>query len=227
MLDLDLLKKIPLFEGLKGEDLESVRTICQLKHYEHNKMIVHEEDPAGSFLYIVFKGRVKVTLNNEEGKETILAMLGSGDFFGEISIFDEGPRSATVTAMIDSELILIRKEDLLAELKHYPDMMFRILVGMSRRLRKADQQIVNLAWMDVYGRVARILLQLADEQGVPNGKFVEIEKRPTHQELASMTGTSRETVTRVLNDLERQNYLFCDHRRFLIDRKQLETKTQE
>ncbi len=201
-----ILQQIPLFSSLKTEELEAISKVTLNKNFPKDKIILLE-DEEGDTLFIIIKGKVKVTTFSENGKEVIFSLLGEGDFFGDMSLLDGKPRSASVISMEDSELQLIRRAEFYRLLEEHPRIALKLLEELASRLRKADERIESLALLDVTGRIAGILLQLAGERGVTSYKKVLIKSRPTHQELANMVGTTRETVTRVLNQLEHKKYI--------------------
>ena len=202
----NVLQQIPLFTALKTEELEAIKRVTINKNFPKDKIILLE-DEEGDTLFIILKGKVKVTTFTENGKEVIFSILGEGDFFGDMSLLDGKPRSASVISMEDSELQLIRRSDFYRMLEDHPRIALKLLEELALRIRKADERIESLALLDVTGRVAGILLQLAEERGVAIGNQVTIQSRPTHQELANMVGTTRETVTRVLKQLEQNKYI--------------------
>jgi CRP-like cAMP-binding protein len=189
------LRGVPLFAHLGDEELSRVAGAVRERTYPRNSVIVFEDDP-GDALYIVAGGQVKVVLIGEDGREVILAVLTQGDFFGEMSLIDDEPRSAHVIAMEDAQLLVLRREDFQRGMEEYPRIALGLLRALSRRLRRADDKIGALVLLDVLGRVARILLELADESG---GDL--ITKRVTHHTLAQMIGSSRETVSRTIREL--------------------------
>jgi CRP-like cAMP-binding protein len=189
------LRGVPLFAHLGEEELSRVTGAVRERTYPKNSVIVFEDDP-GDALYIVAGGQVKVVLIGEDGREVILAVLAQGDFFGEMSLIDDEPRSAHVIAMEDAQLLVLRREDFQRSMEEYPRIALGLLRALSRRLRRADDKIGALVLLDVLGRVARILLELADESG---GDL--ITKRVTHHTLAQMIGSSRETVSRTIREL--------------------------
>jgi CRP-like cAMP-binding protein len=153
-------------------------------------VIVFEDDP-GDALFLVAAGRVKVVLIAEDGREVILSVLGEGSFFGEMAVIDEEPRSAHVIAMEDSSLLVLRREDFHARLRHSPEVAISLLKEISRRLRRADEKIGSLVLLDVNGRVAHLLLRMAEDEGGDH-----ITRKLTHHTIAQMIGSSRETVSR-------------------------------
>ena len=154
-------------------------------------------------LALVLAGRAKVQHSDTEGKEVILAILGPGEFFGEMSLIDDAPRSASVITVEPCDFISIQKDSFKAALASSPDMAMQIMRGLVRRLREADKKIETLALLDVYGRVARVLLDFSEQV---NGERVVKNKLP-RQEIAKMIGASREMVSRVMKGLEVDGYI--------------------
>ena len=183
-------------------------------------VLLAEEE--GDTLFIIVKGKVKVTSLAEDGREVIFSILKEGDFFGEMALLDGKPRSATVIATEDTELLLLRRPDFTRLLEGSPQLAIKMLAELAGRLRKADRQIESLALLDVHGRVVRTLLQLAEEQGVTTEGGIEIANRPTHQDLAHMCGTTRETVSRIIRELQRNGYVRLEGRKItILDEKRL------
>jgi CRP/FNR family cyclic AMP-dependent transcriptional regulator len=175
------------------------------------------EDDAGDALYLVASGQVKVVLVAEDGREVILSVLGQGAVFGEMSVIDEEPRSAHVIAMEDSVLVVLRREDFQNRLRQSPDVAIALLRELSRRLRRADEKIANLELLDVNGRVASLLLRMAEEEGGDR-----ITRRLTHHTIAQMIGSSRETVSRTMRALVDRGVLDVSRRQIVLkDRRHL------
>jgi len=149
-------------------------------------------------LYIVISGRLKVMMSDAEGKEVILSILGSGEFFGEMGLIDDSPRSASVVAIETCELLCVNKRDFNRLLAENFDMAMAVMRGLVKRLREADRKINSLALLDVYGRVARLLIDMSE---VVDGQKV-VTKRLPKQDIAKMIGASREMVSRVMKDLQ-------------------------
>jgi len=202
----DILQQIPLFSSLNKIELEAIDRVSITKIFPKEKIILLEDED-GDTLFIIKNGKVKVTTFSESGKEVIFSILNAGDFFGEMSLLDGKPRSATVVSMEDAQIQLIRRAEFYRLLEDHPRIALRLLEELASRLRKADERIESLSILDVTGRIAGILLQLAEDRGITNNNEVLIKSRPTHQELANMVGTTRETVTRVLKQLEDKNYI--------------------
>ncbi len=191
----DVLKKVPLFSDLSEAELARFAEVTREREYPKNSVILFEDDP-GDALYIVSAGQVKVVLIGEDGREVILSVLGDGDFFGEMALIDDEPRSAHVIAMKDSQLLVLRRDDFQAQLVAQPKIGLKLLRVLVQRLRRADEKIGGLVLLDVNGRVARLLLDMADEGGGP-----KITRRLTHHTIAQMIGSSRETVSRAMREL--------------------------
>jgi CRP/FNR family cyclic AMP-dependent transcriptional regulator len=190
-----VLEKVPLFGQLGPADLQRVLELARERAYPKNSVILFEDDP-GDALYVVATGQVKVVLIGEDGREVILSVLGEGEFFGEMALIDDEPRSAHVIAMEDSTLVVLRREDFTNILMQVPAIALALLKELSRRLRRVDEKVGSLVLLDVNGRVAQLLLELADEEGGER-----ITRRLTHHTIAQMIGSSRETVSRTMRDL--------------------------
>ena len=193
---MEVLRKVPLFSGLSEADLAAFAELTRERSYPKGSVIVFEDDP-GDALFLVAAGQVKVVLIAEDGREVILSVLGEGTFFGEMAVIDEEPRSAHVIAMEDSSLLVLRREDFHARLRHSPEVAISLLKEISRRLRRADEKIGSLVLLDVNGRVAHLLLRMADDEGGDR-----ITRKLTHHTIAQMIGSSRETVSRTMRELQ-------------------------
>jgi len=217
----DFLATVPLFSGIDRTELQRFADMTRERFYPRGSVILFENDP-GDSLFVVRQGRVKVVLIGEDGREVILGVLGVSDHFGELSLIDDRPRSAHVIAMDDSHLLVLRREDFRKRVEASPAVAWALLGELSRRLRRADEKIGGLVLLDVPGRIARLLLDLADESG-----GTTIEKRLTHQTIAQMIGASRETVSRAMKDFQEANWVSIERRRItLADRPALEQRAQ-
>ncbi len=195
MSSLDDLKRVPLFSDLAEGELVRFAEVTREREYPRNSVILFEDDP-GDSLYIVSSGQVKVVLIGEDGREVILSVLNDGDFFGEMSLIDDEPRSAHVIAMRDSRLLVLRRDDFQQQVQQHPSIALKLLKVLVQRLRRADAKIGGLVLLDVNGRVAKLLLDLADESGGP-----KVARKLTHHTIAQMIGSSRETVSRAMREL--------------------------
>lgn len=197
-MDLSVLRKIPLFAEFDDEQIAEVGKLVQTRRVPKHQIIVYEGDPGDSF-YVLLKGSVAVSRMTGEGKETILSILKENDFFGEMALFDSSLRSASVKTLTDVEVGLITRADFLDLLGKNPSIGRSLVVALAERLREANQQIAASAYQDIRSRLAALLLKLSEKFGerVPEG--LRITQRLTNQEMASMVGTTRETVNRTLN----------------------------
>ncbi|HCR16840.1 MAG TPA: Crp/Fnr family transcriptional regulator [Candidatus Latescibacteria bacterium] len=211
----ELLKRVSLFEGLNDEELSTLSQVALPRLFPKDRVVIMAEDE-GDTLFVISTGQVKVSIVSEDGREVILSMLGKGNFFGEMSLLDGHPRSANVTTMQETELLMLRRADFLRLIQNKPQIAVKLLAVLASRLRKTDRKIKGLALSDVTGRITQTLLQLAEEQGSTTPEGVLIHNRPTHQDLANMSGTTRETVSRVLKRLESQGYIVHKGKDLLI-----------
>ena len=195
------LSEIPLFSQLREGDIARLAAATQERNYPKNSVILFEND-RGDALYVVLSGQVKVVIIAEDGREVILSIRGKGDFFGEMSLIDDEPRSAHVIAMEDSRLLTLRRDDFNRCLREMPEIATGLLREMCRRLRQADSKIGSLVLLDVPGRVARLLLEMADRND-----GVNITQKLTHHIIAQIIGSSRETVSRTMRDFMAQNLI--------------------
>ena len=200
-MSIDNLNSVPLFIDLDEDEIANVEMSCTPRKYPKNSMVILEEE-FGDIIFIILVGTVKITRVNDEGKEVILALLGPGEIFGEMAILDGEARSANALAQEDCELLAIQKSEFLNLLKKNFKISFALLGELAKRLRKSDQQIEALSLSDAEHRIGVSVLNLAEDMGVIRKGQVTIEKLPFQQDIANMSGTSRETVSRVLKLFE-------------------------
>jgi len=211
----NVLKNIPLFADIKDEILEKIFDLVQKRVYKRNNIILMEED-VGDTLFILNEGSVKITRLSDDGREVILSILGDGDFFGEMSIFDGESRSANVIALEDSKVFILKRGDFLDLLEKHPKIAIALLQEMAVRLRRSDQQIEGLSLSDAESRIAMSIIRLAEDLGVIKMGQVIINNLPFQQDIANMAGTSRETVSRMLKALERKGLIQRKGRKLII-----------
>ena len=205
-----LLKGVDLFSELTEEQLGLLANLVVVQDFNRDETVVLEGDCSMKALYLIASGTVQVYMTGIDGCETILSFLERGDFFGEMSLIDGEPRSASVRTVTDAQLMIIHREPFLSLIRQTPEIAMSLLSEMSKRLRKANKQIGSLSTMSVSGRVAGTLLHLMEERGMrihtDNGQMVTvIHNRPTQQQLADMSGTTRETVSRICSMLVKAN----------------------
>lgn len=214
----ELLKRVALFHEADPEELDRIASLLTAKDVAKDAHIVTQDEP-GDALFIIAKGRVKVVIFGDNGREVILGLLKAGEFFGEMSLLDDLPRSANVVASEDSTVLILKRELFAEHIKKSPITALNVMAELSRRLRRADEIIGNLATLDVYGRVAHIMIDLAKKDGEEVEGGILIRERPTQQDIASMIGTSRETVSRVLSEFQRRGFVEMRGREILLSRK--------
>ncbi|MEZ5740314.1 MAG: Crp/Fnr family transcriptional regulator [Burkholderiaceae bacterium] len=195
------LRRVPLFSSLGDAQIDLLANGSVRRNYPKGRTIVAEGEPSSS-LYILLSGRAKVQRSDSEGKEVILAVLTSGEFFA-MSLIDDSPRSASVITIESCDFMAINKDGFKSMMSQNMEMAMAVMRGLVRRLREADKKIETLALLDVYGRVARVLLDFSENQG---GERVIRSKLP-RQEIAKMIGASREMVSRVMKGLEVDGYI--------------------
>ena len=196
-----LIRNVPLFSLLRDTELVLLTQVLLRKPYPKNSTVVAAGDPADA-LYIVISGRLKVMMSDKKGREVILAILNQGDVFGEMGLIDQAPRSATVVTIESCELLTITRADFTKCLARNFDLTMNVIRGLVTRLREADRKIGSLALMDVCGRVARLLMEMAE---TVDGQKV-VTKLPK-QQIAKMVGATREMVTRVMKEMETSGHI--------------------
>jgi len=196
--NLELIRRIPLFAALTPTQATFVADAVEKRRYRKGDVIV-EQGKKSDFLAILLTGRARVVTADEKGREVILATLQAGDHLGEMSLIDNQPHSATVRADVQTDVLLLGRPEFVRCLPENNALAFAIMKGLVKRLRAADRKIESLALMDVYGRVARALLDLASPLNPGTGV---IAGKVSRLELAKTIGASREMVSRVLKDLE-------------------------
>ncbi|MCR4303253.1 MAG: Crp/Fnr family transcriptional regulator [Gallionella sp.] len=206
-------KDIPLFADLSESDHDLLLQVAVRGTYPRHAILVREGDPGDRF-YLLRKGMAKVYLEASNGREVILAILGPGDFFGEMAMIDQEPCSANVMALEESEFVSIGKAEFQKAINTSPKMAITLLKVLCRRLREADQQIESLALKDVQARVEQALRAIAE----PEGDQLIIPALITHRDIAAMVGASREMVTRVFRVLEASGIIRVDGRRTTLTR---------
>jgi CRP-like cAMP-binding protein len=211
----EFLKKVPLFSELSDEDLDRLLSISREKFYPKDS-VIFQRDEVGNFFFIICFGRVKVVIETEDGKEAILSILYPTEFFGEMSLLDGEPRSATIIALENTRVLIIQRDEFLKLLYNHPEISLKILKTLSLRLRKANRQIETLMFFDAPGRIARILLDIVLDKGVKTEKGIAVDLDFTRQELGSLIGVSRETATRTLKAFEDEGIISVEKNHIII-----------
>ena len=214
-LNPQILKSVPLFSAFSDSQLGQLLTCVQHRSYPRNAFILRAGEETDA-LYLMLSGRVKVLIPDEEGHEVILSMMGPQEFFGEMGLLDDLTRSASVETLEPCEMLRLSRAGFTNILKDNFELAMLIIRNLVRRLRDADRKIESLALIDVYGRVARLLIDMAKNV---DGKWV-VEHAPPKQEIARMIGASREMVSRVVKDLHQKGLIRADKRRIHVLDKQ-------
>ena len=211
---VSLLKDISLFSDIDEESLKYLEQVAVKKSFPKNTILFTKGDETDS-LYIIKSGKVKTIIVDEDGKEMILSTQGAGEYFGEMSLIDKEPRSATIMTKTPTQMLIIHRDDFLKVFNSNPDMVYGLFKVLLRRLRKATDKVESLAFKDVYGRIAGLLTQLAKPE---DNKWV-IEDKLTHMEIAHMVGCSREMVSKILKELTIGGYISTLKKQITIHKK--------
>lgn len=203
-----------IFGQLDETRAKTLFTDFQRRTYAKNSFVINAGDNSDCF-YLIQSGKIKIIILDEEGKEVILSILDPGEHFGEFSLIDGQPRSASAVTMEESALLIVSKDQFRECLTKNPDIAERVMVSLTQRLRDADRKIEGLALYDVYSRLVRTLSDLSMEQ---DGKLI-LPQRLTHQDLANMVGASREMITRILRDLAIGGYISIENREITLLKK--------
>ena len=211
----DVVKAAPLFAVL--DDDTSSTLVQSMTHIrlERGDIVFHEGDP-GDRIYIIGEGKVKLGRRNADGRQNLIAILGPGEMFGELSLFDPAPRTATATAVAETQLLGLANEDLNALLDERPAVAMVLLEALAKRLRRTNENLADLAFTDVPGRVAKALLDLSHRFGRPVEDGILVAHDLTQEELAQLVGASRETVNKVLSDFATRGWLRLEAKAVLV-----------
>ncbi|HHT9130529.1 MAG TPA: Crp/Fnr family transcriptional regulator, partial [Candidatus Brocadiaceae bacterium] len=220
-MNTDYLKTIPLFLNLSQEQLNFIESCSRKFSVTKGTVIIYQEDNSLD-LFIILSGKINVSLLHEDGREVTLDILTQGDFFGELSLFDKNPRSATVTAISDSKILILPRVFFIKLMMENPDMIFKFLQVMAARLRKADEKIDTLTFLDVCGRVSKLIIDLAKRKGEKLPDSTIKIRCPTHQVIANQIGASRESVTKALKSLISKGLINVKDKELVISQKQFE-----
>ncbi|MBI4384668.1 MAG: Crp/Fnr family transcriptional regulator [Nitrospinae bacterium] len=213
--NFNTLKQVSIFSSLREPHLAELCKIAREKSFPKNSVVFHQNDP-GNVLFILKSGAVKISITDDRDKEVILRMIYENDFFGEMSLLDGHFRSATITAVEPSRALIIYREDFIRLIRENAAVVLEMLTVLSRRLRKTDEAIASLTFNDAYGKVARVLLGLMEEQGKRQGDEVVLNLALSRQDLANMAGISRETFIRVLNEFQLRGCLKAERKKIVV-----------
>ena len=215
--ELSYFKLVNIFDGLSDEELRELTALSRRRSFRSGEVIFHRDDP-GQVMYVIKEGKVKICLISPDGQEISLVVFGKGDYFGEFALLDGLPRSADAIALERVECYALQRSDFHNAIMKSPKIAIRVMEVLCERLRKTDQQVEDLIFLDVYGRVAKKLLELSDTHGKKVDDGIRIDVRLTQQELASMVGASRESVNKVLGYFTDKHYISTDKHRITLHR---------
>ena len=210
-----ILQQVEIFQGLSEQELDALSASSSSRSFPKNTVVIHENDPADS-LFIIETGKVKVYCSDKNGKEFIMNTQSEGDYFGELALLDDSTRSASVRTVEKSSFSIIYKDDFSRVLDDHPNITRKLMRNLAARVRKLTADVKSLALQDVYGRVANVLTDLAEERG--DGTQY-IPEKLTQQDIADRVGASREMVARMLKDLTIGDYIRFEGRHIIINAK--------
>ena len=214
-IDQEVIRKAPLFTAL--DDAASASLLANMVSVKIAKgTILFAEGDGGDQLYVIAEGKLKLGTSSGDGRENLLSILGPGEMFGELSLFDPGPRTSTATAVTDAKLLSLGQEKLLPWLAENPMVSLQLLAGLAQRLRRTNEAVGDLVFSDVPGRVAKALIDLGERFGKQTDEGLFVHHDLTQEELAQLVGASRETVNKALADFAGRNWLKLDGRAVLI-----------
>jgi CRP-like cAMP-binding protein len=211
----ELLTAVPLFSGIPPEIVGQLAELMKPRRLSKGQALFFKGDP-GEHLYVIRSGEVKLVLSGGEGQESILEVMREGDYFGEMALFDEEPRSADAVSAQETVLLSLHRNDFRDLVRRYPDMAFSIFCALSRRLRRTTDLLEESIFLDVAARLARVLLRLARDFGEETPAGTRITRSCTQQELADMVGATRPRVSEHLQRFRRQQILGLESREIVI-----------
>ena len=214
-MDDDVVRQAPLFAVLDDDAASALKSSMTPVQLGRGQVLFHEGDP-GDRLYVIIDGKVKLGRTSGDGRENLLAVLGPGEMFGELSLFDPGPRNATATAVADTSLIGLGEDGLTTWLGGRPEVARQLLRALARRLRRTNENLADLVFSDVPGRVAKALLDLSERFGAPADDGLRVAHDLTQEELAQLVGASRETVNKALADFASRGWLRLEARAVVL-----------
>ncbi|TWE10015.1 Crp/Fnr family transcriptional regulator [Rudaeicoccus suwonensis] len=225
-MDTESVRKAPLFSALNDEDADALLASMSRSHIARGQELFHE-GVQGDTLYVITGGKVKLGRRSSDGRENLLAILGEGEMLGELSLFDPGPRTATATAVADTDLIGLAHADMTEFLKTRPEVAMKMLSALAARLRRTNEALGDLVFTDVPGRVAKALLDLSRRFGKPAEDGTLVAHDLTQEELAQLVGASRETVNKALADFTSRGWIKLEARAVtLLDTERLQRRAR-
>jgi CRP/FNR family cyclic AMP-dependent transcriptional regulator len=209
------LQSVPFFNKLKPEEANRLAKRLIMRRFGNGQVIFHHGDPGG-LLYIITLGKVKITHATLDGHEALLAILGEGDFFGELALLDDSPRSATAEAVGDTETLTLHREEFMQFIRQNPDFSLHVLNTLAQHIRRLNSQLADVFFLDLPARLARTLLNLAEQHGRDSEAGILIDLTLTQTDLAEMTGATRVSINKSLGRFRREKWVQTKGRRFTI-----------
>jgi len=211
----EAVKKAPLFTALDDVSAASLRASMTVVKLSRGQ-VLFKEGKAGDSLFIVVDGKLKLGITSNDGRENLLSILGPGDMFGELSLFDPGPRTATATAVVDSKLLALAHDQVIGWIKEHPQVSLQLLGRLAQRLRKANDVLSDLVFADVPGRVAKAIIELGERFGTQKPDGLHVNHELTQEDLAHLVGASRETVNKALADFVNRGWIKLEPRTVIV-----------
>lgn len=210
-----VLSASPLFAALDAEGASALRETLVEKHVLKGQILFEEGEP-GDRLYVILDGKVKLGHSSPDGRESLMAVLGPGEMFGELSLFDPGKRAATATALTDASVLELSNEQLMPWLAGRPEVAAALLQALARRIRRTNEAMADLVFSDVPGRVAKALMDLGEKFGSVTPEGLLVTHDMTQEEIAQLVGASRETVNKALADFTQRGWVRLESRQVVI-----------
>jgi CRP/FNR family transcriptional regulator, cyclic AMP receptor protein len=212
---IEALQLVPFFNNLNPDEVNNLSQRLVPRRFSAGQIIFHHGDPGG-LLYIIRHGKVKITHSTPDGQEAMLAIFGSGDFFGELALLDDSPRSATVEAIEPTETMTLHREEFIRYISNNPQFALHVLHTLAQHIRRLNNQISDIFFLDLPARLARQLLQLADQHGKESKDGIQIQLSLTQTDLAEMTGATRVSINKALGRFRRAHWVKVNGRKFTI-----------
>jgi CRP/FNR family cyclic AMP-dependent transcriptional regulator len=207
--------RVSLFANLDAESLRELAEVTRRRSFRPGEVIFHRDDP-GQVLYVIREGKIRIYITSQDGQEVTLSVMGPNDYFGELALLDGHPRSASAIAIEPVELYALQRSDFLNAVLHHPRIAIQVMHVLSLRLRQTDAMIEDLLFLDVHGRVAKKLLELAELHGVKTPEGIQIDMKLTQTDLAALVGASRESVNKVVGYFIDKRFISTEKRKITI-----------
>lgn len=223
---IEALTKVPFFNQLSQDEADALAQRLVPRSFSPDQIIFHLGDPGG-LLYIITQGKVKISNSTPDGQEALLAILGTGDFFGELALLDDAPRSATAEAIEPTETLTLHRNEFVRFLSDNPDFAYHVMQTLAKRIRHLNDQISDVFFLDLNGRLARTLLNLSERHGREIESGIQIDISLTQTDLAEMTGATRVSINKTLGRFRRAGWVRVDGRNLIVlDKPALEQLIQ-